>query len=35
MENVRTLGVLVELSQVGPLLVVDDSEDTGNGFADS
>lgn len=31
----RTLGLLVELPEVLPLLLVDDSEDSGNGLADS
>lgn len=31
----RTLGLLVELPKVLPLLLVDDSEDSGNRLADS
>lgn len=35
MNDRRTLGLLVELPEVLPLLLVDDSEDSGNGLADS
>lgn len=35
MDDRRTLGLLVELPEVLPLLLVDDSEDSGNGLADS
>jgi hypothetical protein len=30
-----TLGLLVEVSEVLPLLLVDDGEDSGNGLSDS
>jgi hypothetical protein len=34
-ENKLTLGLLVEVSEVLPLLLVDDGEDSGNGLSDS
>ncbi len=34
-ETERTFGFLVEFTQVLPLLLVDDGEDTGDGFSDS
>jgi hypothetical protein len=34
-ESKLTLGLLVEVSEVLPLLLVDDGEDSGNGLSDS